>query len=154
MIVAISLTWNVRDYLGLGVVADPRTPEAVSIVSSFQADGANSHSWLSKLALTSMTVGSGLKGGEATPLFFVGSTLGNSLSGPLNLPVDLMAGLGFVAVFAAATRTPLACSMMAIELFRRTGNEAVLLGAYALLCCGIATMIGRAFDRVLTARTH
>ncbi len=154
VIVAISLTWNVRDYLGLGVVADPQTPQAVSIVSSFQAEGANSHSWLSKLALTSITVGSGLKGGEATPLFFVGSTLGNSLSGPLNLPVDLLAGLGFVAVFAAATRTPLACSMMAIELFQRTGNQAVLLAAYALLCCGIATLLGRGIDRILAARSH
>lgn len=154
VIVAISITWNVSDYLGLGVVADPQTPQAVSIVSSFQDGGANSHSWFSKLALTSITIGSGLKGGEATPLFFVGSTLGNSLSGPLNLPVDLLAGLGFVAVFAAATRTPLACSMMAVELFRQTGNEALLLAAYALLCCGIATLLGRATDRILTARSH
>ncbi len=146
IIVAISLTWNVRDYLGLGVVADPHAPEAVSIVSSFQADGANGLSWLSKLALTSITVGSGLKGGEATPLFFVGSTLGNALSGLLNLPVDLLAGLGFVAVFAAATRTPLACSMMAIELFHRTGNEAALLAFYAMVCCGIATHLGRSID--------
>lgn len=153
VIVAISLTWNVRDYLGLGVVADPQKPEAVSIVSSFHADGANSLSWFSKLALTSITLGSGLKGGEATPLFFVGSTLGNSLSGPLNLPVDLLAGLGFVAVFAAATRTPLACSMMAIELFQRTGNQAVLLAAYALLCCGIATLLGKGID-ILAARSH
>ncbi len=154
VIVAISLTWNVRDYLGLGVVADPHAPEAVSIVSSFQADGANSHSWLSKLALTSITVGSGLKGGEATPLFFVGSTLGNALSGLLNLPVDLLAGLGFVAVFAAATRTPLACSMMAVELFQRTGSEAALLAVYALVCCGIATLLGRCIDCILPERSH
>lgn len=153
-IVAISLTWNVRDYLGLGVVSDPRTPEAVSIVSSFQEGGANSQSWISKLALTSITVGSGLKGGEATPLFFVGSTLGNALSGMLNLPVDLLAGLGFVAVFAAATRTPFACSIMAIELFQRTGHEAALLAAYALICCGIASMLGRAIDQILATQPH
>lgn len=154
LIVTISLTWNVRDYLGLGVVANSQTPQAVSIVSSFQVDGANSLSWLSKLALTSITVGSGLKGGEATPLFFVGSTLGNTLSGTLNLPVDLLAGLGFVAVFAAATRTPLACSMMAIELFHRTGSESFLLAFYALLCCSVASLFGIAVDRIHSAKPH
>jgi H+/Cl- antiporter ClcA len=35
----------------------------------------------------------------------------------LGAPVDLFAGLGFIAVFAGATNTPLACTMMGIELF-------------------------------------
>lgn len=73
--------------------------------------------WLAKLSLTAVTVGSGFRGGEATPLFFVGATLGNALSGPIGMPMGWLAGLGFVAVFAAATRTPLASSIMAAELF-------------------------------------
>jgi H+/Cl- antiporter ClcA len=32
-------------------------------------------------------------------------------------PVDLMAGLGFIAVFAGATNTPIACTLMGVELF-------------------------------------
>jgi len=31
--------------------------------------------------------------------------------------VDLLAGIGLVAVFAGATNTPLACTLMGIELF-------------------------------------
>jgi H+/Cl- antiporter ClcA len=94
-------------FAGLGVPA---------IAAAFTAP-AGPGDWLAKLALTAVTVGSGFRGGEATPLFFVGATLGNTLSGPLGLPRDWLAGLGFVAVFAAATRTPLASSVMAVELF-------------------------------------
>jgi PII-like signaling protein len=52
-----------------------------------------------------------------TPLFFIGAALGNTLAYLLGAPVDLMAGLGFVAVFAGASKTPLACTVMGIELF-------------------------------------
>ena len=33
------------------------------------------------------------------------------------MPPDLFAGLGFIAVFAGAANTPLACTIMGIELF-------------------------------------
>jgi H+/Cl- antiporter ClcA len=104
-----------RDYLGLGVTA----PEAgaVTILSAFQDQGAQTWSWLWKLFFTIVTLGSGFKGGEVTPLFFIGATLGNTLAWLLNAPVDLFAGLGFIAVFAGSTNTPLACTIMGIELF-------------------------------------
>lgn len=70
-----------------------------------------------KILFTSITLGSGFKGGEVTCLFFIGSALGNSLSTMIPLPMALMAGMGFVAVFAAASNTPIACTVMAIELF-------------------------------------
>ncbi len=60
-----------------------------------------------------------------TPLFFIGGALGNTLAGVLGLPVDLTAGLGFIAVFAGASNTPLACTLMGIELFG--AQHAVLL---------------------------
>jgi H+/Cl- antiporter ClcA len=104
-----------RDYLGIGVT-NPN-PGAVSIVSAFQPGGAHALSWLWKILFTCVTLGSGFKGGEVTPLFFIGATLGNTLAGLLGAPVDLFAGLGFIAVFAGATNTPLACTMMGIELF-------------------------------------
>jgi H+/Cl- antiporter ClcA len=66
---------------------------------------------------TAITLGFGFKGGEVTPLFFIGGALGNVLAGPLRLPVDLGAGLGLVAVFAGASKTPLACTLMGVELF-------------------------------------
>ena len=46
----------------------------------------------------------------------------------LGAPVDLFAGLGFIAVFAGATNTPLACTVMGVELF---GGEHVLYFAVA-----------------------
>ncbi len=85
--------------------------------------------WIMKLLFTAVTLGAGFKGGEVTPLFFIGATLGNALSYVLPLPPSLLAGMGFVAVFAGAANTPLASSLMAIELF---GAEA---GAYAAVAC-------------------
>jgi len=70
-----------------------------------------------KFGYTVASLGSGFKGGEVTPLFFIGATLGNSLAPLLHLPFAMLAGLGFVAVFAGAANTPLATIVMAIELF-------------------------------------
>lgn len=105
------------DYLGLGVTADPHHPNAVTILSSFQNGGTTYWSWWWKILFTAVTLASGFKGGEVTPLFFIGAALGNTMARFLNAPVDLFAGLGFVAVFAGATNTPLACTIMGIELF-------------------------------------
>lgn len=115
--IVLGLTWllGTRDYLGLGVTTPDGT--GVSIVNAFGEGGAAPLSWFWKLVLTAVTVGSGFKGGEVTPLFFIGATLGHALGLALGAPVDLMAGLGFVAVFAGATNTPLACTIMGVELF-------------------------------------
>src|SRR5205085_8596541 len=89
----------------------------VSIVSAFNVNGSNTWSWLWKLLLTAITIGTGFKGGEVTPLFFIGATLGNTLASVTGSPVDLFAGLGFIAVFAGATNKPLACTIMGVGLF-------------------------------------
>ncbi len=60
------------------------------------------YDWLAKFVFTAVTLGTGFKGGEVTPLFFIGSTLGNALSRVLPLPSSLLAGMGFVAVFDRA----------------------------------------------------
>ena len=54
---------------------------------------------------------------KEVPLFFVGATLGSALSAILPLHVSFLAGIGFVAVFSGATNTPVACTLMGIELF-------------------------------------
>jgi len=114
------------DYLSLGV--DAEYPNAITITSAFHAGGADTWSWLWKTIYTTVTLGTGFKGGEVTPLFYIGATLGNTLSSILNAPVSLFAALGFIAVFAGATNTPLACTFMGIELF---GGEHALLFAVA-----------------------
>lgn len=70
-----------------------------------------------KLVFTAVTLGAGFPGGEVTPLFVIGATLGAGLAGPLGLPVPLAAAVGFAAVFSGATNTPLACTVMAVEMF-------------------------------------
>ncbi|MEY3897744.1 MAG: hypothetical protein RLZZ214_3265 [Verrucomicrobiota bacterium] len=104
-----------RDYLGLGV-SHP-DPDVVTILSSFRPGGADPWSWWWKLIFTAVTLSCGFKGGEVTPLFFIGAALGNCIATLTGAPVDLFAGLGFIAVFAGAANTPLACTLMGIELF-------------------------------------
>jgi H+/Cl- antiporter ClcA len=70
-----------------------------------------------KILFTAVTLGSGFVGGEVTPLFVIGATLGATLAGVLGVPVPFLAALGFVAVFAGAANTPLACTIMGVELF-------------------------------------
>ena len=94
-------------HIGLGVP---------TIVASFTEPLAP-YDFVLKLLLTTFTLGAGFKGGEVTPLFFIGATLGNALSAFVPLPMALLAGMGFVSVFAGATNTPIACTLMGMELF-------------------------------------
>jgi H+/Cl- antiporter ClcA len=98
-----------------------------TIVESFTMPQP-SYLFLLKILLTSITLSSGFKGGEVTPLFFIGATLGSAISIFLPLPTDLLTAMGFVAVFAAAANTPLACVFMGIELF---GSQHALFIAIA-----------------------
>jgi H+/Cl- antiporter ClcA len=85
--------------------------------------------FLGKMVFTIASLGSGFKGGEVTPLFYIGATLGNALAPLLQVPFALLAAVGFVAVFAGAANTPLASTLMAMELF---GGE---VGVFAALAC-------------------
>jgi H+/Cl- antiporter ClcA len=94
-------------YLGLGVP---------TIVGAFDHPmPLDTFGW--KLLFTATTLGFGYLGGEVTPLFFVGATLGNALAQILGIPLGLGAAVGLAAVFATASNTPLALSVMALELF-------------------------------------
>jgi len=111
LVVALWRLVGTSDYLGLGVpgivraFVDPHLP-------------ADAFAW--KLVFTVVTLASGFLGGEVTPLFFVGASLGNVLGRVLGLPLDMAAGIGMAAVFGAAANTPLALSIMAAELLGAT----------------------------------
>lgn len=122
LIVGAVFLLGTTDYLGLGIE---------QIVGSFESP-SSSLSFLIKLGLTVLTISSGFKGGEVTPLFFIGATLGSALSMIIPFPTAFLAGMGFVAVFAGATKTPIASSVLAVEIF---GIEA---GIFALLVCWVA----------------
>jgi H+/Cl- antiporter ClcA len=118
-IVAIAVALIGTRYIGLG---DP-------VVAESFAGPVKPWDFAMKMVFTALTLGSGFKGGEVTPLFFMGSTLGNGLSQWLPLPSSLLAAMGFVGVFAGASNTPIACTFLAVELF---GSE---VGVYAALAC-------------------
>jgi H+/Cl- antiporter ClcA len=91
------------------------------------------HPWdfLGKIFMTVTSVGTGYRGGEVMSLFYIGATLGNALSFILPLAFPLLSAMGFVAVFAGASNTPIACLFLALKLF---GSE---IGVYA----GIAIVV-------------
>lgn len=127
-VVIALIVWAIgtTKYIGLGIP---------TISQSFTS-ALPPYDFFLKTLFTSFTLGAGFKGGEVTPLFFTGATLGNALSYFIPLPIALLAGMGFVAVFAGATNTPIACTLMGIELF----------GADCGVFIGIACVIAYLFS--------
>jgi len=119
VIAAVVMWGNFDRYIGLGIPV---------MVEAFAHPLAPTD-FLGKMVFTIASLGSGFKGGEVTPLFFIGATLGNALAPLLDVPFALLAAVGFVAVFAGAANTPMASTLMAIELF---GAE---IGVFAALAC-------------------
>lgn len=133
VVLALTQVLGTDAYLGIGVTG--RLPGDPSIVRCFEPGGVTAWSWGWKLLFTTVTLAGGFKGGEVTPLFFVGAALGNTLATMAGWPVQQFAAMGFVAVFAAASHTPLACAVLGWELF---GPELLLP---ALLVCLVANAV-------------
>ena len=107
ILVLVITLFHANNYIGLGI----------PMIQGAFSSQANYYDFIIKLLLTAFTLSAGFKGGEVTPLFFIGATLGSALSTVVPLPVSLLAAMGFVAVFSGATNTPLACIVMGYELF-------------------------------------
>ena len=120
VVIAAVVMWGSFDrYIGLGIPV---------MVEAFEHPVASTD-FLGKALFTIASLGTGFKGGEVTPLFYIGATLGNALAPLLDVPFALLAAVGFVAVFAGAANTPIASTLMAMELF---GAE---IGVFAALAC-------------------
>lgn len=122
VIVALVYLVGSRDYLGLGLPL---------LADSFRQT-VEPFAFLWKLIFTSLTLGAGFQGGEVTPLFVIGATLGNALGELLQLHGPFLAGLGLIAVFCGATNTPIACFLLGLELF---GSEAAI---YMFAACVVS----------------
>jgi H+/Cl- antiporter ClcA len=85
-----------------------------------------------KMILTTLTLSAGFKGGEVTPLFFIGATLGSVLIYFIPLPISLLAGLGLIALFSGATHCVISAIFLGIELY---GWENTL---YIVIACSVA----------------
>lgn len=122
VVAALVLGLSLDRYIGLGIPV---------IVDAF-AMPLPVTDFAGKWAMTVLSLGTGFKGGEVTPLFYMGATLGNALAPVLDVPYSVLAAVGFVAVFAGAANVPVACTLMAMELF---GAE---IGVYAAVACVVS----------------
>ncbi|MBB3356778.1 chloride channel protein [Novosphingobium sp. BK486] len=128
LVIGLTFAFGTQDYLGLGVLsAHPGAPT----LPGFFVAGPDQWSWLIKLVFTVATLSAGFKGGEVTPLFFIGAGLGSALSLVLGLPVPLAAAVGMVALFGAAANTPVACAVMGLELFGIDAAPALIVACVA-----------------------
>lgn len=91
--------------------------------------------WILKLLLTVITLSIGFQGGEVTPLFSIGATLGAVLGQLLGISPILCGALGYAAVFGSATNTLIAPIMLGIEVF--VGNNMLLF----VVVCSIAYIV-------------
>ena len=115
------VVFNNTKFIGLGIP---------SIQDAF-INNAGQFEFAIKLILTSFTLSAGFKGGEVTPLFFIGATLGNILIWFIPLPMALLAGMGFVAVFSGATNCVFASIALGLELFGMKAGVYVGLASVA-----------------------
>lgn len=122
IIIGLVFLLGTRDYLGLGI----------PLIETAFAGEVSPFAFLGKILFTSLTLGAGFQGGEVTPLFAIGATLGSALSEWIGLHAPFLAALGFIAVFCGATNTPIACFIMGIELF---GGEGAV---YMFMACVIS----------------
>lgn len=118
LLCALVLTCGWRDYQGVSI---PLAMEAFH--------GSAAGQWLTKLVLSSLTIGTGFVGGEVIPLFVIGALAGASFASMLGANVALFATLGSVAVLAGAANTPLACAILGLELF---GGQGIIV--FSLVC--------------------
>ncbi|SDQ19887.1 H+/Cl-antiporter ClcA [Streptococcus equinus] len=87
------------------------------IDASFSGKDIYFYDWLLKLVLTVATLAIGFQGGEVTPLFAIGASLGVVLANVFGLPVEFVAAAGYISVFGSATNTLLAPIFIGGEVF-------------------------------------
>ena len=102
------------------------------------AVGVAAIAFLWKLVFTVVSLGSGFVGGEMFPLFIMGALAGAQFARVTHASIPLFAALGLIAVFAAASNTPLTCIVIGVELFGWSG-----LPAYALVCIIAVALSGK-----------
>lgn len=97
IVVVLSLLVGTGDYNGAGMDV---------ITRAIEGGQAAPDAFFWKLLFTAVTIGSGFKGGEVVPTFFIGATLGCVLGGLLGIPAGFAAALGLVCVFCGAVNCP------------------------------------------------
>lgn len=122
LVIVLVYISGTRDFLGL----------SIPLISESFNGHVHPLAFLGKIVFTSLTLGTGFQGGEVTPLFVIGSTLGNALSNILHISPSFLAALGLIGVFAGATNTPIASFILSLEMF---GSQGLI---FVFMTCAIS----------------
>lgn len=115
-----------KKYLGLGLQ---------TIESCLRGEQTDWYAFLVKPIFTSITLSFGGSGGIVTPIFFIGATAGTLYATVLHLDIAAFAGIGLVSVLAGSANTPIAASIMAVELFGPS------IAPYATVACVVSFLM-------------
>jgi H+/Cl- antiporter ClcA len=126
IVVALSFVFS-RQYLGLGLT---------TIEDALGGHPVQWYAFLAKILFTSITLAFWGSGGIVTPIFFIGATAGLAFATWFGLPLTTYAAIGMVSVLAGAANTPIAASIMSIEMFGPA------IGPYAAVACVVSFLIG------------
>lgn len=124
-LVLLALVFTPR-YLGLGLP---------TIDAALRGDAVPWYAFLLKPLFTSATLNFGGSGGIVTPVFFVGATAGAAFAQVLHASVTTFAAIGLVSVLAGAANTPIAASILFVELF------GAAMAPYAAVACVISFLM-------------
>lgn len=106
-IVVLALIFSGK-FLGLGLDV---------LKSTLEGGDVPGYSFIVKMVFTSITLNFGGSGGIVTPMLFVGATAGNFIAKFMGVEPATFAAIGFVSLLAGAANTPIAASILAVELF-------------------------------------
>ncbi len=124
-LVALAWVFSPR-YLGLGMETIQEALDGKEIVW---------YAFLMKMVFTGITLSFGGSGGIIVPILFVGAASGSLLGQTLGQNPATFSAIGFVSVLAGATNTPIAASLLALELF---GKE---IAPYSAVACVISFLM-------------
>ncbi len=119
ILILLTLLVGIRDYNGAGM----------NVIEDALKGNVKYEAFILKLIFTVVTITAGFKGGEIVPAFFIGATLGATLSVVLGIDMAVAAALGMCAMFCGITNCPVASILLGAELFG-SGN----LLYFALVC--------------------
>lgn len=113
--ILIGLTFIFRSrYLGLGLD---------TIQASMRGEQIIWYAFLMKAIFTSFSFGASGNGGIITPILFVGATAGSLFGDIAGLDRATFSAIGLVSLLAGAANTPIAASILAMELMGRRSHS-------------------------------